>query len=302
MREAISQVLDRFGGVASRQELVTRVGRVRFDDEVRRGHLVAVFPRAYARPWDADLAEIQLRAATVSVGGDVALSHLTALAHWDLPVPDEPAPIHLTAYNPRHPRGVPGRLVVHRTLAPLRARERDGLAVVRPEQAALTSWPLLSGPEQRAPLIEGARRKLFRPSVLLTQTEAMWWLTGRRSLRELVGLLAAGCQSELELWGYLGVFNVPGLDDATRQLPVRVGGKLYRLDMAYQDVRLAVELDGRQFHADTEKWERDIARDLELAKRGWQTIRLPHRRLHGDVAGCRRDVLEVRAARRLLAS
>lgn len=271
-------------------------------NEIRRGYLTAVFPRAYARPWDADVLEIQLRAATVSVGGDVALSHVTALSRFGLPVPDDPAPIHVTAYNPRHPRGVPGRLVVHRTLVPLRTRDYDGLPVVRPEHAALTSWPLLSGPDQRAPLIEGSRRGFFRPDTLLAETEAMWWLKDRRRLRELVGLLAAGCQSELELWGYLGVFNIPGLDDAARQLRVRADGKVYRLDMAYEDVRLAVELDGRQFHAGTAEWERDIARDLALAKLGWQTIRLPHRRLHADVDGCRGDVLAVLCARRRLAS
>jgi very-short-patch-repair endonuclease len=121
-------------------------------------------------------------------------------------------------------------------------------------------------------------------------------------LRHLVGLLVAGCESELELWGYTSVFNVAGLSDATRQRIVRVGGQTFRLDMAYEDEKVAVELDGRAYHASAARWESDIARDLALATIGWQTIRFSHRRLVSDPDGCRRDVLAVRAARRTQAS
>jgi very-short-patch-repair endonuclease len=251
----------------------------------------------YAHPWDVDLPEVRRRAALLSVGGDAALSHLTALALRDLPVPDDGIQ-HVTAYLPRHPRGVPGELTVHRSRRPLQPVEVAGLPVVRVERALSASWPLLSGPDRRAPLIEAARRKLVSAARLVREVETSWWVEDVRTLREVVGLLVAGCESELELWGYTGVFDVPGLDDATRQRIVRVGGKNYRLDMAYDAEMLNVELDGRAYHASTERWEKDIARDLAVAKLGWQTIRLPHSRLFGDVDGCRRDVREVRAARR----
>jgi very-short-patch-repair endonuclease len=187
---------------------------------------------------------------------------------------------------------------VHRTLLPLDARLVAGLATVRPETAALTSWPLLRGADQRAPVIEGARRRLFAPRVLMGLAEKMTWLRGMRDLRLLVGQLVAGCESELELWGYTGVFAVPGLRHAIRQRPVRIGDRTFRLDLAFEEERVAVELDGRAFHAERDQWERDIARDLALATAGWQTVRLSHRRLTQDVEGCRRDVLAVLAARR----
>jgi very-short-patch-repair endonuclease len=300
MREIADTVLQARGGVATRREFLGVMSRAEFDDEVRRGHLQAVFPRAYARPWDVDQQDVRLRAALVSVGGEAALSHLTGLARWGLPVPAD-GPLHVTAYNPRHPRGVSGELVVHRTLLPLDARELDGLPVVPPEAAAVMSWPLLSGSDQRAPLIEGSRRRLVSPQRAAALTEKMIWLKGIRELRALIGMLLAGCESELELWGYTDVFNVPGLDDAVRQKVVRVGDQTWRLDIAYEAEKLAVELDGRAYHASPAQWERDIARDLALATIGWQTIRLSHFRLTHDVDGCRRDVLAVRAARRLLA-
>ncbi len=276
---------------------MAELGRHPFDNAVKTGRLAAVFPRVYAYPWDADLPDVRRRAALLSVGGDAALSHLSALALRDLPVPQDEI-LHVTAYLPRHPRGVPGEVCVHRTRMPLDAVEIDGVPVTRIEKSLTTSWGLLFGPERRAPVIEAARRRLLSPARLITEVERSWWIKDIRALRELVGLLAAGCESELELWGYTGVFDVPGLNDANRQRVARVDGHAYRLDMAYDEEMLVVELDGRAFHASTEQWERDIQRDLALAKLGWQTIRLPHRRLFGDVAGCRRDVLEVRDARR----
>jgi REase_MTES_1575 len=296
---SLDDLLDAGGGVAARTDLLTVVSRAALDDKIRRGELSCLFPRAYARPWDADLPDVQLRAALASVGGEVALSHVTAVDRWDLPVPPD-GPIHVTAYNPRHPRGIPGRLVVHRTLLPLDAVTRNGMPTVRPELALMTSWPLLAGPIQRAPLIEACRRRLANPARLLELAERMWWLGQLPAVRELVGLLLAGCQSELELWGYTDVFTGPGLADATRQLRVVVDGATYRLDMAYEAEKLAVELDGRAYHSSDEQRERDERRDIALAKLGWQTLRLSHFRLHNDVEGCRRDVLAVRAARRLL--
>lgn len=285
------------GLVASRSDFLALLGRHRFDNAVKSGGLVAVFPRVYARAWDADVPEVRNRAALLSVGGDAALSHLSALAMSALPVPDD-GPIHVTAYAPRHPRGIPGALVVHRTRMPLECRQLGELPVISLETALTTSWPLLEGPARRAPLITAYRRRLVSARRLRRATDSAWWIRDVRSLRELVALVLAGCESELELWGYTDVFAVPGLADASRQRVVQVGGKTYRLDMTYDEELLNVELDGRAFHASEEQWERDIARDLALATLGWQTIRLPHHRLFGDVAGCRRDVLAVRAARR----
>jgi very-short-patch-repair endonuclease len=295
----IDDLISGLGGAASRAELMPIIGRHALDNLVKSKQLVAVFPRAYARPWDADLVQVRRRAALKSVGGEHALSHLTTLAMHELPVPED-TPIHVTAFLQRHPRGVPGQLIVHRTQAPLRARVLDGFPIVGLETAIATSWPLLAGPDQRAPLIEAARRKLVSPTRLTKAVEAAFWIRGVQSLRELVSLVLAGCESELELWGYTGVFNVDGLADASRQVVVQVDGKTYRLDVAYEEELLNVELDGRAFHASPKQWERDIARDLAIAKLGWQTIRLPHARLFGDVDGCRRDVLAVRAVRRPL--
>jgi very-short-patch-repair endonuclease len=147
-------------------------------------------------------------------------------------------------------------------------------------------------------VISATRSRLVTPAELRDSLAGHPRAPGRRELGVLIGRLAAGCESELELWGHLEVFDVAGLRHGVRQLPIRVGTSRYRLDLAYEQERVAVELDGRAYHASPAQWERDIRRDLALATVGWQTVRLSHRRLTTDVHGCRRDVLAVLAARR----
>jgi very-short-patch-repair endonuclease len=293
----IDEVVAAGQGVLSRNDAVRLLGRHRFDNAVKSGRLAAVFPRAYAHPWDVDTPVVRKRAALVSVGGQVAFSHLTALELHGLHVPA--GPLHVTAYQTRHPRGVPDELVVHRTLCPLEPTQLDGFDTVHLETALATGWPLLPQESRRAPLIEAYRRRMLSAVRLHRAVESAWWVADLRTLRRTAELVLDGCESELELWGYTEVFDAPGLRDAVRQKVVRVGDATVRLDMAYEDEMLDVELDGRAFHASPEQWSRDIARDLLLAKLGWQTIRLSHRRLVDDVAGCRRDVVAVRAARGL---
>jgi very-short-patch-repair endonuclease len=157
---------------------------------------------------------------------------------------------------------------------------------------------MLAGADQRGPAITAVRSRVTSTDELRSATARLVRLPGRRELLRLIDLLDAGCQSELEIWGYLSVFSSPGLDHARRQLSVHAGGRTYRLDLAYEAGRVAVELDGDRFHSTPEQRERDRRRDAALAAIGWVTLRFSHRRLHRDVAGCRRDTLQTLGRRR----
>lgn len=297
MRPEVDQLLLATGGVASREQLLTVLSRSRLDHEVARGHLSTPFPRAYCRPWDAEYRPVRERAALVSVGQPAALSHLTALRRWGLTVAESDQ-VHVTVPIGRHPIGRAPGLVVHRTRVPTRVRRTDGLATVAPAVAVTRSWPLLPGHDRRGPAIEAVRRRLVTPAALCAAVDRASGMPGRSALLRLAGLLAAGCESELEIWGFLGVFDTAGLDHAVRQRVVPVGGRTYRLDLAYEQEQVAVELDGERYHSTREQRERDRRRDAALASIGWLTLRFSHERLHTDVPGCRRDTLRALAARR----
>ncbi len=299
MRSAIDDVLAALGGAASRAALLTTCSRNQLDDEVARGHLVAVFPRAYCRPWDVDRAPIRERAALASVGAPAALSHLSALRRWDLPAEDSAGEtVHVTVPISRHPVGRAPGLIVHRTRVPTRVRDVAGVPTVAPASAIVRSWPLVVDTERRTPAITAVRRRLVTPAELRAAGRVAPGLRGRRALASLIDLLEAGCESELELWGHVHVFDYPGLRHAVRQKVVPVQGRYYRLDVAYDEERVAIELDGHRWHSTRAQRESDMQRDAALASIDWITLRYSHARLHHDVAGCRRDTLATLAARR----
>ena len=295
MREAVDEVLARHDGVATRALLLRAISAAELDDEIRRGRLTRVFRRTYCRPWDADLRRTRERAAVLSIGHPVVLSHATALRRWGLG--DDHGTIHVTTPDDRTSRPQPG-LIVHRAARAPRMVRLDGLPTVRAAVAVVTSWPVLPPAARRAPVIEGVRRAVVTPEELGREIDTCTRLPGRRELGRLVDLVAAGCQSELEIWGLLGVFDVPGLRQAVRQRPVSVGGATYYLDLAYDDERVAVELDGDRFHSTRRARDRDRRRDAALAGVGWLTLRFSYDRLTTDVDGCRHDTLRTLASRR----
>jgi hypothetical protein len=298
MHADIDDFLKHTGGVGEYSELARAVGKVALDGEIRSGALVRVFPRTYARPWDADDVHVRDMAAVLSVGGDAAISAGSALRRWRLPVPADER-IHVIVSRTSRPRSRHPELVVHRTKLPTASTDVDGVPTQLREDAIAWAWTELRGAARRAPAITAVRQGEISTQRLRLIAKRAIRMKGRRQLLDLTDLLDAGCESELEIWGYGHVFDEPDLRDANRQLRLRVGTRRYRLDMAFEAEKLAVELDGRAYHSSDEQRERDIARDVALATLGWQTIRLSHHRLTTDPEGCRRDVRRVRAARRV---
>ncbi|MCW2496043.1 DUF559 domain-containing protein [Jatrophihabitans sp.] len=296
MNLAIVAEIQRRGGAATRAELLRVATRGSIDNDLATGNLVRLFPRTFCLAVDADLREIRERAALVHLGHTAALSHTTALRRWGLPAPSGHV-VHAVLPISRSHRPAAG-LRVHRAQLYPPVVRLHGLVTTTPAASVVASWPELRGSAQRAPALTAVRQRLTTPAELRAQADRSTRLAGRGRLLEFIGLLEAGCESELELWGYLKVFSVPGLSHARRQLPLRVRGRSYRADLAYEDELLLVELDGRAYHSSLEQRERDIARDAALATIGWQTVRFSHRRLTTDISGVRRELLAILASRR----
>jgi very-short-patch-repair endonuclease len=281
------------------EALTTRVDRKTVASWVGGGQLRRLQPGIYALPSAAGEWRIRLEAAVHATGGVV--SHRSALALWELAPPG--GPIHLTVGHGRSGRGTAG-VVLHRTRElDETVRRVEGLPVSCVERAVVDTWGTTAGlsrADVRAAAIGAVRRRLCRPRDLFAELERRPCLRSRRALTELVGLLADGCQSELEIWGCLNVLRGPGMPAFTLQRPIEVAGERFVLDAACDEVRLAVEMDGAAWHGSREQRERDIRRDALLATIGWQTLRFGFRRLTGAPDGCRRDIRAAYTARRRL--
>ncbi len=101
-------------------------------------------------------------------------------------------------------------------------------------------------------------------------------LPRRALLRDVLADVAAGTCSVLE-HGYLTLVERPhGLPEGRRQASHRHAGKQVYRDVEYEDLGQFVELDGRLFHDSATARDLDMARDLEAAADGSDTLRISY--------------------------
>jgi very-short-patch-repair endonuclease len=179
-------------------------------------------------------------------------------------------------------------------------RRVAGIPVTCVERAVVDAWGSpgeLTRPVVRAAAIDAVRQRLCRPRDLTVELDRRSRLPRRAELTDLVRLLAQGCRSELEVWGCLHVLQQPGMPPFVQQRPIVVAGERYVLDAAYEEVMLAVELDGAAWHGSRRQRESDIRRDSLIATLGWQTLRYSYARMTAEPEACRRDILAAHQAR-----
>jgi very-short-patch-repair endonuclease len=287
-------------GWTTRARLLQRVSGRTIHLWLRSGRLVRLGSGVYAVP--AEATRWRVRVAAALERPESVASHGTALALWELIGPPA-GPIHVMVEPGRSVRGSPG-VVLHRAPGAYADRRRvDGLAVSPVERAVVDAWGRpgpLTRQDVRAAAIAAVRRRLCSPKDLVHELHRNSRLPGRTELAGLVGLLSDGCQSELEIWGCLHILRAPGMPPFVQQRRITVAGETFVLDAAYDDVLLAVEMDGAAWHGSRAQRERDIRRDALLATVGWQTLRFGYTRMTSTSAECRRDILSVYLARKRL--
>jgi len=90
------------------------------------------------------------------------------------------------------------------------------------------------------------------------------------------------------------LFEDAGLPELTHEYEVTVAGHRYRIDLAYPDLKIAIELDGRGHET---LFDEDPIRTNRLETAGWLVLRFTWRRLIEDPAGMAADVLLARRLR-----
>jgi len=282
MNDMLGELVGRGGGVAARDAVLGTVARHIVDHAVRSGHLVRLFPRTYVDPDRLDEPWLRARAALAYAGPGAALSHLTALGIWDLPGGDRDGPVHVVVPMYRRPRAT-GGIVVHRrrgfVAEPPEVLTRSGLRICRIERCLVDAWGMLPRDGRRAAVIDAVGARRTTPERVREALDANMNVPGRAELTRLINLLAQGCRSELELFGYERVFVGPGLPAMERNVPVRLGDRAIYLDVYCPAARVNFELDGAKWHASPRDRERDLRRDAALAALGIMVVRFTHDQL-----------------------
>lgn len=297
-RPVIQKAISSNGGLATRQALLRSIPRAVLDGHIGRRQLVRVFPHVYRLKDAPDDGSMSLRAALLHAGPQATLSHTTALAVWGERRLERP--FHLTVDESLRRAGAVG-LIVHRRKqfdpASGQCVERRGLRVTTLPRTVIDSWPLLPPDERRPLVLDLARRGLVTAELLDSALAERPNVAGRRLLRQTIDLITDGCQSEFEAHGVLNVFHHRSLPRSVGQYGIELPTGRIRLDRAWPEVKVAVELDGARYHTSPADRQRDLARDAALAALGWVVLRFTYAEVLRDPDGVRARILEVHRTR-----
>jgi very-short-patch-repair endonuclease len=205
------------------------------------------------------------------LGARAVLSYLSAAAWWDLPV-EQDGRIHVTRHH-RQRLLTHKRIRVHRTLlVPSAVTTWYGLDVTTRTETLLDCLGWLRLGAARTLLDRAFQQSwLGRPDIerRLDEQAGRW---GNRQLARLLRDSRPGAEAESER-RLQRLLDEAGIGGWKGNHPVVIAGRRLRLDVAFPEHRLDVEVDGWAFHRSKEARDRDIERDNLLTQAGWRVLR-----------------------------
>jgi hypothetical protein len=238
-------------------------------------------------------------AAVLSSGPQTWVSHETAGALWSLPGVTDDA-IHVVTGLARQVRmaGVRG----HRSGAVFSAdvTTRNRIPVTTPSRTLVDLSARLSSRALAAAIDDALRRRVMTLGALRRCVARLAGAPGRRPtvLHELLADRVPGYDpgdSDLET-RVLRAVVAHGFPPPVQQHRVRLGGRSLRVDLAYPALRLAIELDGWEFHRTRTAFDDDRSRANLLVAHGWAVVRFTSRSTDDEIVGCLRAFGHPRAA------
>lgn len=218
---------------------------------------------------DAADREEPLRTAVAALRG--VASHQDAARLWGIGLV-EPSPLrHVTVARCRSRVSYPGTRVHRADLAEV--AEVEGIPVTPAIRTVVDLCRLLSLPHAVAAADSALRARLVTPQELLAAAAELAPAAGRPRVREVVTRVDPLSGSALESLCRL-LLEDAGLRPFETQHLVRVGrGTIGRVDFAWPEQRLVVEVDGYAFHADRVTYRNDRRRNNALVLAGWRVLR-----------------------------
>lgn len=246
------------------------------DRAVKAGRLIVAYAGVYRILGAPVTSHQRIRAATLGAGAPG--SHRAAASVWGAELGPTP-PLEVLVGGTRHPE-LPG-VVVHRSrrLDPRDISRRHGIPVTNPLRT-LVDLGAVATPEQVELALDS-----FTSRKLVT-------VAGARAYRDKLagsGQRGVGVLGEVLDGRVLGdkapdsllepvmarLCRRFGLPMPAFQVWVLVDGVWRRLDFAYLEEMIDLEVDGYEYHGGSyERWESDLDRDAALTADGWRVLRV----------------------------
>lgn len=250
----------------------------------------AVFPGVYLETSTTPTLAARARAAWLWSGRSAVVAGLAAAAIHGSKWVDDDVPVELVSSNTRPP---PGLITRNDTVLDGEVVERGGIPVT---SVARTAFDLgrRGGLGQAVARLDALCRATgLRPGAIERIAASHAGTRGLRQLRRALPLIDAGAESPRETWLRLLLIGA-GLPAPTTQIPVRDGDWAARLDLGWEDLKLAAEYDGDQHRTDRQQYVRDIRRLERLQQLGWIVVRVIAEDRPADIVRRVRQAMEMR--------
>jgi very-short-patch-repair endonuclease len=271
--------------LAGRQHGVVSVGQLRELGLTKHGvrrrvenkRLQRLYPGVYAVGHDALTPDSRRLAAVLACGPGALLSHRAAGSLQKL-LPSSPQ-FEVTVAPGRRPK--PG-IVIHRSrlIHPDDRSSVRGIPVTSVARALVDLADVLSEERLAKAVHEAEVRRVFDLSAVEAVVARLPGRKGRHKLARVLGAYQPEphflrSEAELRFKRLCEHHSLP-----QPQFNVYIAG--HELDAWWEDVRLAVEIDGAEVHHTRRAFQEDRARDRRLAARGIRVVRVTSRDLDDD--------------------
>jgi very-short-patch-repair endonuclease len=263
--------------IARDQALACGWSRTTLHRRRRSGRIQLVYPGVYALAGTPPTWQQRVLGACLAVGPAGAASHRAAARLWGLLEGDQP--IEITVPLARAPR-LPD-VSVHRStdLTVEQVVRRHGIPVTNPLRTMVDLGAVLGPEEVEVALERGLVARLYTVAAIEHRLDALA-RSGRSGcgvLRRVLDDRALGVHRPDGLLEprMARLLRDAGLPPARFQHVVKDGAGRFvaRVDFAYPESRLAVEVDGWATHATREALQSDLERQNRLLGVGWTPVR-----------------------------
>lgn len=292
-----------YGVIARFQLLEMGVSDAYIRAQLRSGTWVRLAPGVYGFRSHRDTWDRRVWIRYLAAGEKAAVSHQTAAASYRV-VGFPRRGVHLTVPHPGHQRVTGATVHQSRVLPPhhtvmFNGRRTTSLSRTLVDLAPLISFKKLELAYEHAIVTDHLTYSK------MTRTFRELATPGRRGMSKLgrvldergPGFVASASELERLLFEVAELAELPA---PVRQHPLPGHhGVEGCVDGAIPEARLILEADGRRWHTRLAQLARDLARDKQAARVGWDTLRFIHVELTDDrdeSAATMRDVYDQRLA------
>jgi hypothetical protein len=267
MPPELSTIFATQGGVATSRQILDHLSRRGMQRRLRSAELVKILPGVYSR--GAPDALTRLRGLDLRCGEHVAVCLGTAAAIFDFDT-EGVTDVHVLNPEGHLLRNHVGVVVHRREGAPLTSYR--GRRLTTPAWTAVEVARSLRRPRALATLDAALRSQTVDRRELLAAAEVQAGRRGIVTVRDFIPVARPEAESPMESEARLVMLD-GGLPEPLLQYEiVDRDGRLWRVDFAWPDRRVAVEYDGFDWHSSPEALRRDRQKRAALEEIDWRIL------------------------------